>query len=246
MGDQSFECETHGLEGVVDDEERALYESEFDADLACVQDINQALMIAKEIRAKDAVFNTTTWTGSSLYTDVSASNPFATPASDAIGVVIDAKEKVRQNGHRANALILGEAVANSLTKNQGIRAQFPGAARITLEMIRQAMAAIFGLERLIVGGALYDTAGEDPTGNTSPSLSDIWGSTYVMVARVAPAGARLSAPSIGRTIRWSKLDPGRRVVQYREEQTMGDVFRLLECVDELVIDESCGHLVKVG
>lgn len=245
MGDQTFECETHGLEGVVDDEERVLYESDFDAELACVQDVHEALSIAKEIRVATAIFNTTTWTGSSLYTDVSSTAPFDNVASDVIGVLIDTVEKVRLNGHRANCLILGASQYKNLLKNTGIKAQFPGAPVITLEMIQRALASIVGLEKLMVGRALYDSAGEDPTGNTEPTLTDIWSDDYAMVGRCAAPGARLSAPSIGRTIKWGRFDASRRVMQYREEQTMGDVFRELECVDELVIDSSCGHLLKI-
>lgn len=245
VGDQTFECETHGLEGVVDDEERVLYESDFDADLACVQDVHEALSIAKEIRVATAVFNTTTWTGSTLYTDVSASAPFDTASSDAIGVLLDAVEKVRQGGHRANALIIGAEQFKNLMKNSGVRAQFPGAPIITLEMLQRALGSLVGLERVIVGRAMYDSAGEDPTGNTAASLTDVWSNDYAMVARVAAPGARLSAPCIGRTIKWGKFDVSRRVMQYREEQTMGDVFRELESVDELVIDSSCGHLLKI-
>lgn len=245
MGDQSFECETHGLEGVVDDEERALYASEFDADLACVQDIHESLSIAKEIRAATAVFNTTTWTGSSLYTDVSATNPFDTPNSDVITVLLNAREKVRQLGHQADALIIGAAQFKNLLLNTGIRAQFPGAAVITVEMIQRMLGSIVGLPRVLVGGARYDATGEDPTGLATPSLTDIWSDDYCMVAKLAPKGSRISAPGIGRTMRWTKLDMGRRVIQYREEQVAGDVFRELECVDELTIDADCGHLLKI-
>jgi hypothetical protein len=241
-GETSFACDTHGLEGVVDDEERQLYASDFDAELATVEDVAMALKIAKEIRVATAIFNTTTWTGSTLYTDVSAA-PWDTAASDVIGPVLDAKEKVRTlTGMRANALILTEKQANNLLKNTNIIARFPGAALVTLDMIREALPKLFGLQYLFVGGGVYDAAAE---GATTPTVTDIWSDDYAMVCRVATAGARLSTPSIGRTIRWANFDPGMAVQMYREEQTMGDVVRVLECVDELVIDASFGHLLKI-
>lgn len=247
VGDGTFECETHGLEGVVDDEERVLYENEFDADLACVQDVHEALSIAREIRVKDATFDTTLWTGSALYTDLSGSAPWATGTSDWIAHVIDAVEKVRQNGHLANALILGAAVKPHLLKSQVTRAQFPGAPRITVAMLEEALSSLCGIQRVLFGGARYDSAhaASDPTGATEPTLTDIWGETYAMVARVTTPGARLSSPSILRTVRWTRFDKSKRVIQYREEQTLGDVFREMESVDELQIDKTCGHLLKI-
>lgn len=246
MGDKSFECETFGLEGVVDDEERTLYSSDFDAELACVQDVHMALMIAKEIRVATAVFDTAVWTGSDLYTDVSGSAPWDTAGSAVIATVIAAKEKVRRQGHRANALIVCESQLNNLLTNTGILARFAGVTTaITEQMLRDNMKQIFGLDMLIVGKAMYDATGEDPTGVATPSLSDVWTDDYAMIARVATPGARLSAPGIGRTIHWAKFDVARRIVQYREEQTMGDIFRELESVDELIIDASCGHLLKI-
>lgn len=244
VGDGSFECVTHGLEGVVDDEERALYEADFDADLACVQDVHEALSIAREIRVAAKTFDTVLWTGAALYTDVSSA-PWDTVSSDWIVHVIDAVEKVRRNGHKANALIIGASQLPSLLKNTATRAQFPGASMITLDMLRQALAKLVGLEDIFVGGARYDSTGEDPTGVAEPVLTDVWSDDYAMVARVAKPGARLSSPSILRTVRWGRFDMARRVMQYREEQVMGDIFRELECVDELQIDKSCGHLLKI-
>jgi hypothetical protein len=245
VGDASFQCETHGLEGVVDDEERALYENDFDAEMAIVQAIHEALAIAREIRVKNALLNTGVWTGDSLYTDVSAA-PWATGTSDWIVHVIDAVEKVRQLGHSANALILGAGVIPSLLKSQVTRAQFPAAPMITVNMLREKLADLAGVQKVLIGRARYDAAGEDPTGATAPVLTDIWPTNFAMVARVAEPGSSLSTPSVMRTIRWSRFEMGRRVMQYREEQTMGDVFREMECVDELVIDESAAHLLKIA
>lgn len=243
--DVSYACQTHGLEIVVDDEERALYESDFDAEFAALVELMLGLKLSKEIRAATALFDASVWTGSDLYTDLSSSNPFADESSNVIGAVIDAKEKVRQNsGMRANALVMGEAVFNSLLKNTAIKARFPGAVTITQEMIANAMGPIFGLRKLIVGGGIKNTASENAS---SASLSDVWGSTYVSVCRVAEnENTPLSMPCVGRTMKWTKLNRDMMVQTYREEQTMGDVLRALECVDELTLDTPLAHLLKVA
>jgi hypothetical protein len=240
--DKSYECFEYGLEGVVDDSERALYQSDFDAENATSLVVGRALMLQHEQRVAAAVFDTAVWTGASLYTDHSAA-PWDTATSDVIGHVRDAKEKVRQNsGMRANALILSAAQLNSILVNDDVIARFPGAPIVTEEMLRANLAAIFGLERLIVGGAVENSAIEGQTF----SGADIWTDDYAMVAVVASDGAPLQTPCIGRTFLWTPDSPSDMVVEmYREEQVRGDVVRYRHTTDELIIDANFGHLMKI-
>lgn len=246
LEDLEYSCDTHGLEGVVDDEERLLYASAFDADMATVEDIRMALWISKERRAASKLFSPTTFTAPlGLYTDASAANPITDPSSDIIGVIIDAVESCRlsSGGMAANALVMSKGNLTALLKNTGIRAQFPGAPRITLQMILDSLMSIFGLERLLVGASMFDAANEDAA---AASFTSIWSDDYISVCRVAPGpAASLRTPCIGRTMKWARFSADFAVQQYREEQTMGDVFRAFECVDEHLKDPALGHLVKV-
>jgi hypothetical protein len=61
--DKQYNCEEFGLEGVLDDGERTLYSSDFDAELTTVQIITRRVLQAQERRAAALVFNTTTFTG---------------------------------------------------------------------------------------------------------------------------------------------------------------------------------------
>jgi hypothetical protein len=243
--DKSFSCEEHGLEEAVDDVERALYMSDFDAEDAAVKTVARALKLKLEERVQAQIQDpTTNWASgnSALYTDVSAA-PWDTAGSDAIGHVIDATEKVRQNtGMMPNALILAASQAKNLLKNTGIKNQFPGAPLITLEMIRSALASIFGLEKLIVCGAVKNSAKE----GQAFTSADVWNDDYALVARVAGDGDSLTTPCIGRTFLWTEDSASDAVVeQYREEQTRGDVIRVRHHIDEVVIDPYFGHLLKI-
>lgn len=245
LKDLSYNCDTHGLEALVDDEERELYASDFDAEMAAVEDVDQALRISKEKRAAAALFNTTTFTGSSLYTDASSSNPITNPNSDMVDVILSAVEANRSanGGMLANALVLSYSNLLELLKNTGIRGHFPGAQQVTLMMLKDALPSIFGLERLIVGKAMRRTSAD---GASTPSFSNIWSNSYLSVCRVAPGeSASLRTPCVGRTMKWSRFDASLAVQMYREEQSMSDVVRAFECVDELITDTYMGHLVKV-
>lgn len=240
--DKSFSCEEFGLEQVVDDVERALYASDFDAEDAATKITARALMLQYEKRVAAAVFNTTTWTGASLFTDVSGA-PWDTAGSAVIAPTIAAKEKVRTlTGMMPNAMIIAEKQVQNLLTNTEIKAQFPGAPLITLEMLRSALASIFGLQKLIVGGAVRNSAIE----GQAYAGADVWSDDYAMIAVIPDAGAPLTTPCIGRTFIWTQDSPNDVTVEmYREEQSRGDVVRARHHVDEVIIDASFGHLLKI-
>ncbi len=239
--DKSFSCEEFGLEQVIDDVERSLYQSDFDAEDAATKVTARALMLQYEKRVAAAVFNTSTWTGATLFTDVSAA-PWDTAASAVIGPTLTAKEKVRAlTGLTPNAMIIAESQVQNLLKNTEIKNQFPGAPLITLEMLRSALASIFGLQKLIVGGAVRNSAIE---GQTYVG-ADVWTDDYAMVAVIPDAGAPLTSPCIGRTFLWTQDSEELTVEMYREEQSRGDVVRARHHLDEVIIDASFGHLLKI-
>lgn len=241
--DKSYSCDEFGLEGLIDDRDRINYQNDFDHETVVLAHIARKLKLAMEVRVAALVFNTTTWTGSSLYTDRSGT-PWATVSTDVITHVLTAKEKVRAGtGMEANALILGRGVFESLLSNTGIKNQFPGAPIVTLQMVKNALAQIFGLEKLIIGNAVKNTADEGQTA----SLSDVWGSTYAMVARVADQGAGLQDPCLGRSFLWTPDSPEELVVEtYREEQVRADVLRARHDVDEVIFNAEFGHLLKIA
>lgn len=240
--DVTFNCQEFGLEHLVDDSERSLYENDFDSDEVAAKILARALFLQYELRISAAVFNTTTWSGA-LFTDVSGSDPWDNIASPAIQHVLDAKEAVRaRTGMIPNALIISEIQAKNLTLNTDIIQRFPGAPLITLEMIRQALVSIFGLTKLIVGQSVRNSAieGQPFTG------ADVWNEDFAMVAIVSNTGDPLSVPCIGRSMLWVPDSPIPIMMeQYREEQARGDVFRARHSTDELVIDENFGQLIQV-
>jgi hypothetical protein len=240
LEDKAYACENHGLEEPLTDEDRANYDNDFDAELEIAMLCQQRLLIEQEIRTAALIFNTTTWTGSALYTDVSAT-PWDAAASDAIAHILAAKGKVRVNtGMEPNALVIGAATMDNLLGNTGIKNRFPGAPIITEAMLRTQMASIFGLDKLIVGKRIYDSANEGQTFTGSY----IWSDDYAMVCRVNEGSLR--AGGLGRTLLWDAYAPDNVMVdQYREEQTKSDIIRVEQYVDEFIMDPYFGHLLKV-
>ncbi len=239
--DKTYSCEEFGLEQVVDDAERTLYASDFDAEAAATKITARALMLQQEKRAAAAVFDTAVWTGASYFLDTTT--VWSDVSANIIGDVLTAKETARTNcGVVPNALILNEANLRYLLQNTGIKAQFPGAPLVTLEMIRAALVSIFGLRKLIVAGAVRNSALEGQTA----TIANVWSSSYAMVACVAEEGDPLQTPCIGRTFLWVPDSPSEITVEmYREEQVRGDVVRARHNLDEVIIDKNFGFLLKV-
>jgi len=239
--DRQYACEEHGLEGPLDDSEREMYASDFDAELTTVQIVTRRVLQAQEKRIAAAVFDTTTFSGSDLFTDYSA-EPWDNASSDVIAQVREVREKVRKNcGMDPGTLVMSKANIDRLLANSGIKGAIQYVARLTEAEILNALADILGVKNIVVGKGIYNSAKE----GKAFKGADIWSDDYAMVA-VIGEGQRLSDPSMGRTFLWTADSPENATVeQYRDDAARSDIFRVRQHVDEIIIDPYFAHLMKV-
>ncbi len=242
MDDLSYECANEGLEGQVTEEDRENYASDFDVEVEKTQAIKVKMRLSRELTVKNLIFNTTTWTGSDLYTDNSAA-PWDTAGSAVIKQIQTAREKVRLNcGVPADSMIISESSFINLLNNTEIKAKFPGATVITEAMMRAQMGAIFGITNLLVGQAVYNSADEAQ----DFSGAEIWPDDYAMVAVLGEEGLPLTEPQLGRTMVWENYASDIEYVEsYREEQTESDIIRVKRFVQHKVFDAYFGHLMLI-
>ena len=240
--DKQYNCEEFGLEGPLDDGERTLYASDFDAELTTVQIVTRRVLQAQERRIAALMFNTGTFTGAQLYTDNSA-NPWTSASTDVIAQVRAIREKVRANsGLDPNVLIFSKANLDRLLNNQVIKDSIKYVARLTEAEILNALADLLGVRQILVGRGIYNTAKE----GKAFANGDIWNPSYAMVAVIGDS-SRLSEPSVGRTFLWTSDSPENATVeQYRDDAARSDIFRVRQHVDEIVIDPYFAHLMKVA
>lgn len=241
--DKSYACEEYGLEGPVDHRKRSFYRSDFDLEMATLEELIFKMKLDREKRIKDAIFNTTTWTGTALFAN-NSSAPWSTASTDVIGQVQDGKKKVWENtGMRANALVISYVTLLNLLKNADIKTKhFAGQPVLTEDMILRNVAAIFGLEKLIVAKSVEDSADE----GQDSSVAEVWSKKYAMICRVAEQNAPVGVPCIARSPRWTVESQEELVVeQYYEPQTRQDVLRARNDVDEVVQDKYMGHLLQI-
>jgi hypothetical protein len=246
--DAVYTCKENGAEEPIDDREAKMYAEYFDAETVATQRAYNAVLRNAEARVAAAIFNTSTWTGSSLTTDVS-SVPWATVATaKPLTNVEAAVQKVYDgSGLWPNALVINRKVFRNLRNTpeviDRIASSGAGDRNLASDVTLQMLAAAFDLDYIIVAGGSTNSAKEGQTA----SISQIWSSTYAMVCRVA-TGSDFREPCIGRTFHWgadgSNIDGA--IESYRDENVRANVIRVRHDVDEVVLYAQAGHLLKIA
>lgn len=241
--DATYTTREYGKEEVVDDNEAEMYSDYFDAEQVATLRAFSNVLRAAEQRVANAIFNTTTWSGSALYTDASTWTAAGTPLTDVEAAV----QKVYDNsGLWANAMIINRKTFRLLRNNTQVidRIASSGAGNrnlasdVTVDMLAQA----FDLDYIIVAGASRNTAKE----GAAATPSQIWSSSFAMVCRIA-TGSDMREPCIGRTFHWAQdgSSIGGTVETYRDETVRGEVVRVRHQVAEVILYPEAGHLLKV-
>jgi hypothetical protein len=237
--DKSFACVEYGIEGRVDDTKRLRYANDFSLEVLVSNACRRSLLLAREIRVQALLFNETTFSG--YVTDYSSSAPWSTSSSDAVAQVRAAVDSITLRSGRPNAIIMGLQTLTELLALSVIKDAFH-TGTVTQAMLEASVASILGVDQLIVGREPYNTADQ----GQALTASSIWGSTYVLVARLAPSGSGNLVPCLGRSPFWGAISPMPYSVEsYRKEEVKADMVRAYNCVDEIVHDAAFGQLLKV-
>lgn len=241
--DDTYTCLEYGFESLLDDGDRAHFAGDFDAEADTAMNALHVVLRQQEVRVATALFNTTTWTGATLFTDYSA-NPWSTTTSDIMAQILAAKEKVRTlTGLMPDTLICNATNFNYLKNNDDMVGRVVYSQRADDATMGNAIGAVLGFDRILIGGAIRNSAIE----GQAFTKAEIWSSSYVMVAVTAPAGPLTRRPCVGRTMVWTGDGAGNvQVEQYRDESRRSDVFRVRQYVAEEIIDASFAHLLQVA
>lgn len=241
----SFSCEEHGHEEPVDDRQAAMYAEYFDAELVATQRSIDAILRKAEIRVAALIYNTSTWTGSTLTTAIT--NEWddyanATPITD----VMNASQRVFNGcGFHANALLLNRKQFKHACQcddiKEAIHSQGAGQSIRMSEITPQLLASALDLDYVLVADAAYNSAKEGQT--VVPAA--VWSDEYMMVCRVATTND-IAEPCIGRTFHWSEdgSQPGGTIESYRDETVRSEIIRARFDVDEVVLLAAAGHLIS--
>ena len=172
----------HGLASYVSKRSEANADNPLSPRMDTVTMLLNSLMLDKERRVAQIVFNTNTYPSSNV-TTLSGSNQWTNAAADP---VTDIQAAMRQTVKKPNVLIFGPEAWDAFRAHEKVLRAISGA---TLTQgatpsgglaTRQQVMALFEVADLVVGESKYDT--EDYEAN-DVSLSYVWGKHVALVYR---------------------------------------------------------------
>lgn len=190
----SYALEQHALEGQVPFEllQDANAVPGIDMARVAVNKTQNIVDLAAEKAAADLATNPANYAAGNKVT-LSGTSQWSDHAnSDPVNDVETAKEAVRAKiGRRPNTMVIAAAVESQLRQHPKIidRIKYTGRDVPTPELL----ASLFGLNRVVVGDAVY----EDASGN----LVDCWGTSVVLAYTETGGLADMGLPSYGYTYR---------------------------------------------
>lgn len=223
-----FQTQERGREELLDDSERELFDQEAPgmADFVAARRAYNMIMRSQEKRIADKVFDDSTFSANSV-TNEWDDGSNAEPIDD---VTAGIKAFRTQCGMLPDALVIAYSTFLDLKNCDQIvnrlKYTFPG---IDINrMNSEQLAAVFNVPRVLIGGAVYNSAKKGLTA----TIADLWSNEYAALVKIS-SGQDLTEPGLGRTFLWTEDSPANPIVeQYREEKKRSDVFRVRHHVDE--------------
>jgi len=236
----SYDCVEHGWEEPVDEVEAKMYARYFDAEEVAMLRALGIVLRNQEKRIADMLFDAGNFTAHGI-TNEWDSNHYtdAVPITD----VNTGRETIHDAcGLEPNTLIIPYKTFHHL----GLMSQILDKIKYTYSPLawdaigRKVLAEAFGLDQVLVGKNMYNTAKKGQTA----SLSALWDDEYAMLC-VVSSDKDLTVPAVGRTFLWAKDSPENTMVEsYYEKQTRSDVIRVRQHVDEEIMLTAAAYLLS--
>jgi len=238
VSNDNYQCEDWALHIDVDDRQVANADTPFAPRQNAAQVLTQKELIKREREWAAAFFGTgvwgTDWTAGSDFT------AFDDDASDVIETFADAAEIIEDGtGLMPNTLVTSRKGFHALKNHPDIVARIVagGSASAPATVSQDAVAAVLGLDRILVAGGVYNTAGRGETA----SMSRIVGN-HALLCHVAPTPG-LMTPTAGLTFVWSGYIgsvEGRRILRYRIEERHAERVEIEANWDQKVVAPELG------
>ncbi len=236
----NYSCEEHGHEQLVDDRDRAIYAYAVEAERLAAERALAVVMRDHERQIADAAFDTAVFTGALTGAGTAAwsNKTSATPIKD----IHDALIAVRNNcGMMANAIVMSWELFIELQTIDEITDRLKHwGGDDPKQHTPQALASLFNVDRIIIGGAVKNTAGK----SLDASISGIYPNDKILIAKLCTSGD-LREPCLGRTFHFVEdgSSQGVTVEQYRDEARRADIIRARMDYDVKTIHSVCGYLM---
>ena len=219
---------------LVPDEIRDNADNPINPDRNAVNICTQKILIKKEKLVRALAFTSGNWTGAvtlsgtDQWSDYSNSDPFDDVTTAVLAVTLACLEQ-------PNTIVMGLQVFMKLALHPDLleRCKYTGTNERPAMVTAQMMAALFGVDQVLVGAAVQDTSQEG--GTSSPAF--IW-DKKLWIGYVAPAAA-IENPSAGYI-----FTRGRWADMIRDDDHDSDKVRCKEEFDAHVTSADSGYLIR--
>lgn len=221
----------------VDDQIRANQDAVIDMDRDATMYVSHQMMLKRDIDWATSNFTTSIWTGSTTGGDITPGVLWSTSTSTPVE---DIREQyysmLEKTGKKANTLVLGARVWEALQDH----AEFLDRIKFTQTGIvgTELLAAVFGIDRVLVASAIQNTANE----GASESSAFILGKN-ALLCYSAPRPSILEA-SAGYTFSWTGMlgagAMGQRIKRFRLPHLSSDRVEGELAYDQKVVAPELG------
>lgn len=224
----SYVCLNYALAKAIPDEVRDNADAPLRVDVEATEFVTDALMRAAERRVASLITTSTNWAQSA-----SPATQWTSDTSDPLGDIDDAiNGVVSRIGRMPNTMVMSWDVWRALRVHPDLLDR----VKYTRESGRVEPSDLmgwFGVDKVLVGTAIYDQAQEGQT--ASPAY--IWGDD--LWVGYVPSRAALMEPAAGYVLRWGNFEVNR----FREDQERQDVVEAAHYTDEVVTASNAGGIV---
>ena len=225
--EDGYKCDEHALNDLIDDIERDNADKPLNLEVDTVEFLTDILQLGLEMRIKTMLEASLTANAPSIKWDV------YTNGSDPIADIEAGKSAIHAVIFREpNVLLLGKAVYDKLKHHPKILELIKYSQKGVLTS--ELMASLFGVEKVIVGEAGYNTAKE----GKAAVLSYLWGKNAIL-AYVEPRPG-IKKFSLGYTFQSKKFQTRRA----RIETKHSDWFEVGDIEIEKMICVACGYRIS--
>lgn len=245
----TYYCKEWALHKDIPDQLRANADAVINPDRDATEFLTLKALIRREKAWVNSYFKGGVWTydfdgvasgnawGSSTVLQWNDAN--STPIED----IRKAKTTLLQStGFLPNTLVIGQPVYDALADHPDIvdRIKYGQTAGAPAMATRNALAALFEVDKLLVMSAIENTANEGATASHS-----FIGNKKAMLCYAAPSPS-LMAPSAGYTFLWSGMHGamlGQRITQFRMQQLKCDRMEIETCFDFKLVAADLGFFL---
>lgn len=247
VSNDPFNCEVWALHHDVSDRRRANTDEPLNEDEDATRFLTHKMLLKKEIEWVSNYFGTSTWTGavdtaSGALTTGSFVPTTKFDAANAVPIRCFKEQLVANKeltGFRCNTLVLGEYVWDAIQECADFLARITGGStnKDPAVVTKEQLAAILGIERVLIAGAVKNTAREGQTASNAYLYGDSALLCYV------PKTAGLRQPAAGYTFTWKQYGAalgGQRIKKFRMEQNESDRVEIQAAWDYKIINAKMG------